>query len=128
MHVWVDQFSLSVMCTPRNLKLTTLSTIVPSMWIEIQRSRGLFRVPKSRTDYGRCTTLHIAMTAWNSIPHQVTHASSKIRLKKTDKNTPYGPAGNVKQHKHRHGHMHTHINYYIRSIHTSTHGFCVVDM
>ena len=33
--VWVDQLSLSVMCTPRNLKLTTLSTTVPSMsmWI-----------------------------------------------------------------------------------------------
>ena len=33
LSVWVDQFSLSVMCTPRNLKLTTLSITVPSMWI-----------------------------------------------------------------------------------------------
>ena len=33
--MWVDQFSLSVMCTPRNLKLTTLSTTVPSMWIGV---------------------------------------------------------------------------------------------
>jgi hypothetical protein len=41
-------------------------------------TRGLFTVPKSRTDYGRCTVLHRAMTAWNSIPHQVTDASSKI--------------------------------------------------
>ena len=31
--VWVDHFSLSVMCTPRNLKLFTFSTAVPSMWI-----------------------------------------------------------------------------------------------
>ena len=32
-------------------------------------------------------------TTWNSIPHQETHASSKIRFKKTDKNT-------LKQHMH----------------------------
>jgi hypothetical protein len=41
---------------------------------------GLFTVPKSRTDYGRCTALHRAMTIWNSIPHQVTDASSRIRV------------------------------------------------
>ena len=33
LSVWVDQLILSVICTPRNLKLTTLSTTVPSMWI-----------------------------------------------------------------------------------------------
>ena len=33
---------------------------------------------QSRTDYGRRTVLYKAMTTWNSIPHQVTHASSKI--------------------------------------------------
>ena len=38
-------------------------------------TRGLFIVPKSRTDYGRHTVLHRAMTTWNSIPHQVTDAS-----------------------------------------------------
>ena len=37
-------------------------------------ARGLFTVPKSRTDYGRCTVLHIAMTTWNSIPHQSNSA------------------------------------------------------
>ena len=41
-------------------------------------TRGLFTVPKSRTDYGRHTVPHRAMTTWNSIPHQVTDASSKI--------------------------------------------------
>ena len=41
-------------------------------------TRCLFTVPKSRTDYGRHTVLHRAMTTWNSIPHQVTHASSKM--------------------------------------------------
>ena len=45
-------------------------------------TRGLFTVPKSRTDYGRCTVLNRTMTTWNSIPHQVTHASSTIWLKK----------------------------------------------
>ena len=33
-------------------------------------SRGLFTVPKSRTDYGRCTVLHRTKTTWNCIPHQ----------------------------------------------------------
>uniref|UniRef100_A0A4W5JZL5 Spectrin beta chain n=1 Tax=Hucho hucho TaxID=62062 RepID=A0A4W5JZL5_9TELE len=51
-------------------------------------TRGLFTVPKSRTDYGRHTVLHRAMTTWNSIPHQLTDASSKILFKKHK--TPYG--------------------------------------
>ena len=37
---------------------------------------------------------------FESTPHQVTDASSKIRFKKT----PYGTEGTVKQHKHRHTH------------------------
>ena len=45
-------------------------------------TRGLFTVPKYRTDYGRCTVLHRAMTTWNSIPHQVTDASSNNLFKK----------------------------------------------
>ena len=40
-------------------------------------TRGIFTVPKSRTDYGRHTVLHRPMTTWNSIPHQVTHECSK---------------------------------------------------
>ena len=40
----------------------------------------LFTVPKSRTDYGRHIVLHKTMTTWNSIPHQVTDACSKIRF------------------------------------------------
>jgi hypothetical protein len=43
---------------------------------------GLFTVSKSRTGYGRRTVLHRAMTTWNSIPHQVTDASSGIRFKR----------------------------------------------
>ena len=43
-------------------------------------TRSLFTVPKSRTDYGRFTVLNRAMTTWNSIPHQVTHASSTNRF------------------------------------------------
>ena len=70
-------------------------------------TRGLFTVPKSRTDYGRRTVLHRAMTTWNSIPHQVTDASSRIRFRKQIKNTPYETAGTVKQHKHRHMHTNT---------------------
>jgi hypothetical protein len=45
-------------------------------------TRGLFTIPKSRTHYGRCTVLHRAMATWNSIAHQVTDASSRIRFKK----------------------------------------------
>jgi hypothetical protein len=48
------------------------------------------------------------MTTWNSIPHQVTDAAVESDWKKPDKNTPYGKARTVKQHKHRHRHMHTH--------------------
>ena len=33
LSVWVDHFSLSVICTLRNLKLSTFFTAVPSMWI-----------------------------------------------------------------------------------------------
>ena len=40
---------------------------------------GLFIIPKSRTDYWRRTVLRRAMATWNSIPHQVTDASSRIR-------------------------------------------------
>ena len=51
----------------------------PSCLFEVlYKACGLFTVPKSRTHYGRCTILHRAMTTWNSIPHQVTHASSNI--------------------------------------------------
>ena len=30
--------------------------------------RGLFTVLKSKTDYGRCTVLHVVMALWKSIP------------------------------------------------------------
>jgi hypothetical protein len=43
-------------------------------------TKGLFTIPKSRTDDGRHTVLHRAMATWNSIPHQVTEASSRIRF------------------------------------------------
>jgi hypothetical protein len=33
LSVWRDHFRSSVMCKPRNLKLFTLSTAVPSMWM-----------------------------------------------------------------------------------------------
>jgi hypothetical protein len=56
----------------------------------------------------RHTVLQRAMTTWNSIPHQVTDASSTFRFKKQIKNTSYGTAGAMKQQKHRHRHMHTH--------------------
>ena len=69
-------------------------------------TRGLFTVPKSRTDYGRHTVLHRAMTTWNCIPYQVTDAGSKIRFKKQKKRKPNGTAGTVKQHKHWHTHTH----------------------
>jgi hypothetical protein len=44
----------------------------------------LFRVSKTRT------VLHRAMTTWNSIPHQVTDASSTIRFKTQGEKIPYG--------------------------------------
>ena len=45
-------------------------------------TRGLFKIHKSRTNYGRRTVLDRALTTWNSIPHQITDASSRIRFKK----------------------------------------------
>jgi hypothetical protein len=81
-------------------------------------TRGLFTVPKYRTDYGRHTVLHRTITTWNCIPHQITDASSRFRFKKQIKNTFFGTAGTGKQ-KHRHRHMHTtHDNTY--TIHTYT--------
>ena len=74
-------------------------------------TRGLFKVPKSRTDDGRRTVLHRAMTTWNSIPHQVTHARSTIRFKNQIKNTPYGTAETVKQQTQAQTHAYTHITY-----------------
>ena len=53
------------------------------------------------------TVLHRVITTWNSIPHQVIRASSKIWFKKTDTITHYGTAGTVNRHEHRHRHMHT---------------------
>ena len=69
-------------------------------------TRGLFTVPKLRTDYGRCTVLHRAMTTWNSIPHHVTDESSRIIFKKQVKIHLMEQRG--LQHKHGHIHMHTH--------------------
>jgi hypothetical protein len=43
-------------------------------------TRGLYTIPISRTDYGRCKVLHRAMTTGNSIPHQVSDVSSKTRF------------------------------------------------
>jgi hypothetical protein len=63
-------------------------------------TRGLFTVPMSRTDYGRHTVLHRAMTTWNSIPHQVTDAVKCDLKKQMKKNPPYGTAETVKQQKH----------------------------
>ena len=48
----------------------------------IHATRVLFTVPKFRTDYGKHRVVNTAMTTWNSIPHQVPDASSKIRFKK----------------------------------------------
>jgi hypothetical protein len=61
-----------------------------------RHATSLFTIPKCRADYGRCTVLHRAMTTYNSIPHQVTDASRRIRFKKQVKKTPYGTAGTVK--------------------------------
>ena len=70
-------------------------------------TRGLFTVPKSRTDYGRHTVLHREKTTWNSIQHRVTRASSNIRFKKT-KQIRIHPMGTVMQYKHRtHAYKHT---------------------
>jgi hypothetical protein len=44
-----------------------------------RHARGLFTIHKSRTDYGRRTVLHRAITTWNSIPHQVTDSNSRSR-------------------------------------------------
>ena len=35
-------------------------------------TRGLFTVPRSRTEAGKHTVLNTAMTTWNSLPPQVT--------------------------------------------------------
>jgi hypothetical protein len=58
----------------------------------------LFTIPKSRTDYGRHTVLHRAMTTWNSIPHQVTDAAVESECKKQIEIQLYGTAGTVKRH------------------------------
>ena len=56
-----------------------------------------------------CTVLHRAITTWNSIPHQVTDASSRFRLLFfLHKNTPFGTAGN------------RHTSASIRTLHTCT--------
>ena len=70
----------------------------------------------NRTNYGRRTVVHRAMTTWNSIPHQVTCASSKIKFQKQIKNTPYGTAGTVKRHAYKRWHTHC--------IHTYTRILC----
>ena len=79
-------------------------------------TRGLFTTPKSKTDYGRRTALYGGIAIWNSIPHQGTDASSRIRFKTIDKNVPYGTEGTVKRHTG------------IHMLNTHTHVFCIVDM
>ena len=69
---------------------------------------------KNRLYYRTRTILHRATTTWNSIPDQVTDASSIIRFKEQI-NTPYGTAGTMKRHTHigtdRNIHMLTHALY-----------------
>ena len=74
-------------------------------------TRGLFTVPKSRTDYGRHTVLHRAMTTWNSIPHQVTDASSKFTFKNTLWNSGDCEATQTLARTHAHTHTITHALY-----------------
>ena len=77
--------------------------------------------PQSRTDYGRHTVLHRAMTTWNYIPQQVTVMQAvQLDLKTDTKKTPYGTAGTVKQPKHRHRHMHTHTHTITYALYTHT--------
>ena len=90
-------------------------------------TKGLFTLPKSRIDYGRCTVLHRAMTTWNSIPHQVTDASSKIwftnqiEIQLIEQQGLWSNA-NIGLDTC----IHTHDN--IHTIHTRTHGYSTVDL
>jgi hypothetical protein len=45
-------------------------------------ARGLFTVPRFRTEAGKRTVLNRAMTSWNSLPAQVTQDSNKTSFKK----------------------------------------------
>lgn len=45
-------------------------------------ARGLFTVPRSRTEAGKHTVLNRAMTTWNSLPPRVTQTSNNTRFKK----------------------------------------------
>ena len=81
-------------------------------------TRHATRIPKCRTDYWRRTVLYRAMATWNSIPHQVTDASSRIRFtKQIFLNTPYGTEGTVKRQTHEYKHMIRH-EIYTHSTHT----------
>ena len=80
--------------------------------------------PKSTTDYGRHTVLHRVMPTWNSIPHQVTDASSIIRFKKQIK-IHLMEQREVWRDTHTGTDTHTHDT--TRTLHTRRHGFCIVD-
>ena len=48
-------------------------------------SRGLFTVPKSRTNSRKFTVLYRAIIAWNSVPSHIAQMNSKHGLKKLTK-------------------------------------------
>ena len=53
-------------------------------------TRGLFKVPKSRTNSRKHTVLYRALIAWNFLPSHIVQINSRPGLKKQDKATPHG--------------------------------------
>ena len=117
---WVARNKLSLNIS--KTKSTTGTQLDIHAYPTRHSTKGLFTVSKSRTDYGRQTVLHRAMTTWNSIPHQVTDASSKIRFKK--KNTLWNSGDCEATNIGTNTCIHTQT---ITSA-LNTHGFCTVDV
>jgi hypothetical protein len=116
---WLDQY-LYLLNAPSCLFELMAHSSDTHAYATRQVTKGLFTVPKSKTDYGRRTMLH------GSIPHQVTHASRKNRFKNKIKihlmgqrglwsNTSIGTDTCIQTHDNN-----------VRAIHIRTHGFCVV--
>jgi hypothetical protein len=53
--------------------------------------RGLFTVPKSRTNSRKHTVLYRALIAWNFLPSHIAQINSKLGLKKKQIKEHFSP-------------------------------------
>ena len=86
-----ERLTASLLLFIRNINVLKIPICLPSQLTHSSdthtnptrhATRGLFTVPKSRTNSRKCTVLYKAIIAWNSIPSHIAQINSKPGFKK----------------------------------------------